>query len=157
MGKKKPTKGDHNLHIPNKKALFDYELLEEYMAGLVLKGTEVKAIRMGKVNLKDSFCFFKNNELWVKGMHISHYQEGGIDNHDPTRPRKILLHKRELRKLQKAKEEKRLTIIPKNIFLNNKGLIKMRIALAKGKKAYDKRATIKDRDLAREQARNTLT
>ena len=155
MGKKKQKKGDHNLYIPNKKAHFDYELLEEYVAGLVLKGTEVKAIRMGKANLKDSFCFFQDNELWVKGMHISHYQEGGIDNHAPTRPRKLLLHKRELRKLQKAKEEKRLTIIPTSLFLHPKGLIKIRIALAKGKRAYDKRAAIKERDLTREQARTS--
>lgn len=153
MGNKQNKKGTQNLHITNKKAYFDYELLEKYVAGLVLDGTEVKSIREGKVNLKDSFCFFQDNELWVKGMHISHYQEGGIDNHSPTRLRKILLHKRELRKLQKAKEEKRLTIVPTDLFLNDKGLIKIRIALAKGKRAYDKRASIKERDLTREQAR----
>ena len=156
MGKPHTKKNTPSLHIPNKKALFDYELLDEYTAGIALQGTEVKSIRMGKANLKDAFCYFKNGELWVRGMHISHYQEGGIDNHETTRPRKLLLRKRELRKLQKAKEEKRLTIIPKSLFLTQKNLIKPKIALAKGKRAYDKRISIKERDLAREKARENV-
>ena len=149
MGSKKKP----NLYIPNKKALFNYEMLESYTAGLVLKGTEVKAIRNGKVSLRESFCIFRNNELWIKDMHISHYKEGSIHNHEPTRLRKVLLQKREIRKLQKAKEEKGLTIIPKDIFINQDGLVKTSIVLAKGKKNYDKRKSIKERDLAREERR----
>lgn len=145
-------KNQPTLYIRNKKALFDYELLDEYTAGIALQGTEVKAICKGAVNLKDSFCYFKNNELWIKGMHVSHYQQGGTDNHETTRPRKLLLQKRELRKLQKAKEEKRLTIIAKSLFFTEKRLIKLKIALARGKRAYDKRRHIKERDLARERS-----
>lgn len=155
MGKTTQRPRSSNVCIKNKKAFFDYERLDTYTAGLVLQGTEVKAIRMGKVNLKDAFCFFQDNELWVRGMHISHYQEGGIDNHAPTRRRKVLLHKRELRKLQKAKAEKGLTIIPVTLFTNTHGLIKMDIALGRGKKSHDKRRTLKERDLAREQAGTT--
>lgn len=108
MPQKKAKLNLKRLHIANKKALFDYELLQTYTAGLVLKGSEVKSIRMGRVNLQDAFCFFKGRELWVKGMHVSHYQESGMNNHPPTRVRKILLKARELRKLQKGKAEKDL-------------------------------------------------
>ena len=153
MGNKHKTKPAGVL-IRNKEASFNYTLLEEQVAGIALKGTEVKSMRMGSANLKGSYCFFKNHELYLKGMHISPYPQAREDAHEPMRDRKLLLHRRELRKFHKAKEEKRLTIVVKSIFLNEKGLIKARIALAKGKKVHDKRMTIKERDLVRERERS---
>ncbi|MEM7361716.1 MAG: SsrA-binding protein SmpB [Bacteroidota bacterium] len=147
--KKKPV----DFMIPNKEVRRLYTLLDEMDAGIVLKGTEVKSIRRGSANLKGSYCFFKNNELFLKGMHVSPYPQAREDAHEPMRDKKLLLHRRELRKLQKAKEEKRYTIVVKHIFLNKKGLVKARLALAQGKNIHDKRITLKERDLARERER----
>lgn len=137
---------ESGINIVNRKAKFSYEFLDLFTAGMVLRGTEIKSIRSGHVNLSDSYCVFKNNELFVKNLHISEYVNGNIYNHDIMRVRKLLLTKRELSKLQKKVKESGLTIIPYKIFISERGLAKMEIALAKGKKTHDKRNTIKERD-----------
>lgn len=147
MNKVKPSQVTD---LTNKKARFSYEFLQTYVAGIQLFGTEIKAIRDGKVNLSDGYCYFKQNELWVKNIHISEYSMGTYNNHDPLRVRKLLLHKRELSKLQAAVKEKGFTIVPFRIFINEKGLAKLEIALAKGKKMHNKRETIKERESKRE-------
>jgi SsrA-binding protein len=136
--------------IKNKKASFEYFLLEEYTAGIQLTGTEIKSIRQGKVSLTDSFCDFDDGELYVKNMHIAEYAHGTHYNHEPKRSRKLLLTKRELRKLSNKVKEKGFTIIPVRLYINEKGLAKVDIALAKGKHAYDKREAIKRKDYNRE-------
>lgn len=141
------------VNIKNKRASFDYELLERYTAGLVLHGTEIKSIREGKASLVDTFCFFADGELWVRNMHISEYRLGTFFNHDVTRERKLLLTKRELRKLQRAVKESGLTIVPTALFINDKGFAKMDIALARGKKMYDKRDALRAQDDRREMDR----
>ena len=146
MAKKKT---DTKIDIVNKKARFNYEFVQTYIAGIQLQGTEIKSIRDGKLSLTDAFCYFKKDELWVKGIHISPYKFGSYNNHEPLRLRKLLLHKRELSKLQSAIKEKGMTIIPFRVFINERGLIKVEIALAKGKKTFDKRETIKERDIKR--------
>ncbi len=136
-----------NINIKNKRARFEYELMDTYMAGIVLGGTEIKSIREGKASISESFCEFNDNEeLFIVNMHIDEYSHGSHYNHLPRAERKLLLNKRELRKLYKEVKASGLTIIPLNLFLNEKGLAKLNIALAKGKKLYDKRDTIKDRD-----------
>ena len=142
-----------NLNIRNKKASFEYHFIDKYIAGIVLTGSEIKSIRLGKVNLQDAYCTFLNGELFVKEMHISPYVMAKEINHEPKRERKLLLSKRELRKLETKNKEKGLTIIPIRIFLNDRGLAKLEIALAKGKKLYDKRVDIKEKDLKREMDR----
>jgi SsrA-binding protein len=134
------------IDIVSKKARFSYDLIQTFTAGIQLFGTEIKSIRDGKVNLTDGYCYFKQDELWVKNIHISEYSMGTYNNHEPMRVRKLLLHKRELKKLQTSVKEKGLTIIPVRIFLNEKGLAKLDIALARGKKSHDKRETIKERE-----------
>ena len=141
--------------VKNKRAHFEYTLLSKYVAGMVLTGTEVKSIRLGKVSLQEAYCYFAKGELWVKGMHIAAYVQGNLQNHVPDRDRKLLLHSKELKKLLRSKE-KGLTIVPIQLFFNERGLAKLQIALAKGKKHYDKRQQIKERDLARAQQRNQL-
>lgn len=147
MKKDKPTQVTD---ISNKKARFSFEFLQTYVAGIQLYGTEIKSIRDGKVNLSDGYCYFRQNELWVKNIHISEYSMGTYNNHDPLRVRKLLMHRRELSKLQAAVKEKGLTIVPFRIFLNEKGLAKLEIALARGKKTHDKRESIKERESKRE-------
>jgi len=142
-----------NILIRNKKASHNYEFLEKFIAGIVLTGTEIKSIRAGKAALTDSYCQFRDNELYIKGMHIAEYAFGNIRNHDPLRERKLLLKKRELRKLEKKVKEAGLTLIVTKIFINDRGLAKAEIALAKGKKEYDKRETLKRKDAAREMDR----
>jgi SsrA-binding protein len=142
-----------NVSIRNKKASFEYHFLDKYTAGIVLQGSEIKSIRLGKVNLQDSYCTFLNNELYVKEMHIAPYVLARNYNHEAKRDRKLLLNKRELKKLLTKNKEKGLTIIPIKIFINEKGLAKLELALAKGKKIYDKREDIKARDLKRDMAR----
>ncbi|MDL2262582.1 SsrA-binding protein SmpB [Bacteroidales bacterium OttesenSCG-928-I21] len=134
----------------NKKAAYKFEFLEKYVAGIVLTGTEIKSIREGKINFSDSYCIYQNNELWITGLHISEYVLGTIYNHEPKRDRKLLLTTRELRRLQKKVSEKGLTIIPIELIINEKGLVKVEIALAKGKRLHDKREDIKTRDNKRE-------
>lgn len=141
------------INIKNKKASFEYFFLEEYAAGMVLTGTEIKSLREGKVSMADAYCFFNKGELYVKNLNISRYENGTYYNHDPLRERKLLLTRRELRKLENKLTDKGLTIIPTRLYINDAGLAKMDIALAKGKKLYDKRDSIKEKDMKREQDR----
>jgi SsrA-binding protein len=136
--------------IRNKKAGYEYFLLEQFTAGIVLTGTEIKSIRDGKVNLTDSFCSFEGNQLFLKNTHIAEYEFGNQFNHIPKRPRVLLLTKRELKKLRGKTSEKGLTIVPVNMFINEKGYCKVTISLAKGKKNHDKRNSIKENDQKRE-------
>ena len=138
------------VNIRNKRASYEYEFLDKYVAGIMLKGTEIKSIREGKVNLQDGYCYFNGEEIFVKNIHISHYEQGSHFNHEPTRERKLLLNKREIRKLKQKSAEKGLTIIPVRLFTNDRGLAKLEIALARGKKIHDKRQSIKEKDLQRE-------
>ena len=142
----------NNILIDNRKANYNYFLLEEYVAGIALIGCEVKSIRNRDVNMFDSYCTFVGNELIIKNMHISPYKNSGFTykDYDPKRDRKLLLTKRELRKLQKDVQIKGYTIVPVNLYTNDKGLVKLTVAMAKGKHAYDKSQTIKERDLDRE-------
>ena len=142
----------NNILIDNRKANYNYFLLEEYVAGIALIGCEVKSIRNRDVNMSDSYCTFVGNELIIKNMHISPYKNSGFTykDYDPKRDRKLLLTKRELRKLQKDIQVKGYTIVPVNLYTNDKGLVKLTIAMAKGKHTYDKSQTIKERDLDRE-------
>lgn len=143
-----------NINIKNKRAKFDYEILDKYTAGIVLGGTEIKSIRLGKASISQSFCEFNDNgELFVINMQIDEYTYGGHYNHSPKAERKLLLNKRELKKLQKEVTASGLTIVPINLFLNERGLAKINVGLAKGKKNYDKRETIKDRDNQRDLSR----
>lgn len=137
------------IEIQNRKAKFDYEILETYEAGIVLTGTEIKSIRLGKVNLKDSYCIIKNGEMFILNMHISAYDFGNIFNHEETRTRKLLLHKKEILKLKSSLELNGLTIIPLKLYFK-KSKVKILIGVAKGKHNYDKRETIKKRDQERE-------
>lgn len=137
----------------NKKALHDYEIIEKIEAGIVLQGTEVKSCKSGKVNLRDAFVKVKDGEAFLLNAHISHYEQGNISNHEPTRARKLLLHKREINKLIGKSQEKGLTIVPLKFYLN-KNLIKVEIALARGKKSHDKRNDIKEKDLKKEISRD---
>lgn len=132
----------------NKKARHDYFIEKTYEAGIALKGTEVKSIRAGKANLKESYCVIRNNEAFVVGMHISPYKEGNIFNVDPLRDRKLLLNKREILRISQEVMQKGMAVIPLSLYLKN-GLIKMEIAIARGKKLYDKRESIKERDIKR--------
>jgi SsrA-binding protein len=138
------------ISIKNKKAAFEYFLLEEFDAGIMLTGTEIKSIREGKASFVDSFCSFVNGELFVFNLHISEYRLGTHYNHDPKRERKLLLNRRELKKLETKTREKGFTIIPFLLYINEKGFAKLKIALAKGKHSYDKRETLKTKDLKRE-------
>lgn len=141
------------VNIKNKKASFNYEFVEKLTAGLVLSGTEIKSVRLGKANLVDSYCHFHGNELWVTGMHITEYSFGSYNNHDPKQDRKLLLTRRELNRLQKKSGEKGFTIVATRLFINDRGLAKLEIALAKGKREYDKRQDIRKRDSQIEIAR----
>lgn len=138
------------IEIKNRRASFDYSFIEKYIAGIVLLGTEIKAIREGKAALVDSYCYFRNGELFVKNMNISEYTEGNLYNHEPTRERKLLLNKQELAKLQKKLMDKGLTLIPIRLFTSDSGYAKLEIALAKGKKMFDKREDIKAKDIDRD-------
>ncbi len=134
------------INIKNKRASFDYEVMDTYTAGIVLTGTEIKSIRLGKASLVDTYCFFNRGELWVKNMNISEYFYGSYNNHTARRERKLLLNHKELRKLEKDLQNPGFTIVPLRMFLNEKGLAKVVIGLCKGKKEYDKRESIKERD-----------
>jgi len=140
----------NNIIIKNKKASFEYEFLDKYIAGIQLFGTEIKSIREGKANIADAYCFFRNHELWIQNMHISEYWWGTCNNHDPKRERKLLLSRKELNKLERKTQDVGLTIIAIKMFINDRGLAKLEIALSRGKKKYDKREDIKQRDTKRE-------
>ncbi len=141
--------------IKNKKASFEYSFILSFTAGMMLTGTEVKAIREGKATLSESFCVMINGNLWVKNMHISEFKQGSYNNHEPKRLRKLLLNKNEIAKIQSKLKEKGLTIIPIQLFFNERGYAKLEIALARGKKTFDKREDIKKKDQQREIARVT--
>lgn len=134
----------------NRQVFFNYFIEDKYVAGIVLLGTEVKSIRDGKVSFNDAFCLFDNNELWLRGLYIAEYSHGTVNNHIAVHDRKLLLQKRELRKLQGKLKDKGLTIVPLRVFFNENNLVKVEIGLAKGKKLHDKRETIKQRDVERE-------
>jgi SsrA-binding protein len=144
------------VNIQNKKARFEYELLDFFTAGMQLLGTEIKSIRQGKASIQEGFCFMKDGELFIKNMHIAEYDFGNINNHDPLRERKLLLKRIELKKIEKKLKDQGVTVVPLKVYITEKGLAKMDIALARGKKLYDKRNTIKDRDVKRDLDRRKL-
>lgn len=139
----KPTS---QLNIKNKRATFDFEILETFNAGIVLTGTEIKSIRAGKAGLVDTFCYENNGEIWLKNMYIAEYSQGSYNNHEIRRDRKLLLQKKEIAKIQKYSKESGFTIVPLKVFLNEKGLAKIVIGIARGKKEYDKRQSIRERE-----------
>ncbi len=138
---------DDNIYIKNKKAYFEYHVLDEYTAGIKLLGTEIKSIREGKANVNDAFCTFIDGILYVRNLHIAEYSHGSFYNHESKRDRALLLQKKELKKLKTRSEEKGLTIIPLAMFISDRGFAKLKIGLAQGKKAFDKRETMKERDV----------
>lgn len=147
------TKILNNVHIENRRAKFDYQFLEKLVAGMVLTGTEIKSIREGKAALVDSYCYFRNGELYIKNLNITPYSEGTHYNHEPNRERKLLLSKAEIRRFEKKLKDQGLTIVPVRLFISESGYAKLEIALAKGKKEFDKRESIKKRDTEKEIAR----
>ena len=144
------TKAKSTIEIKNRRAHFDYEFVEKFVAGIVLSGTEIKSIRAGKASLVDSYCYFVGNELYVRNMNVAEYWWGSYNRHDPKRDRKLLLNARELRKLKNKVQEKGFTIVPVMLFINENGLAKLDIALARGKHYYDKRESLKTKDSKRE-------
>lgn len=142
--------GSGDVVIRNKKAQHDYEFLEKFVAGIKLTGTEIKSIRLGKATIVESYCFFSGGEMYLRGMHIAEYWWGNMNNHDPLRERKLLLTGKELRKIERKVKETGLTIVATKVFINDRGLAKAEIAIARGKKEYDKRQTLKTKDAARE-------
>ncbi|MDR1119596.1 MAG: SsrA-binding protein [Dysgonamonadaceae bacterium] len=147
---------DKNINIKNKRATFDYELIETFVAGIVLTGTEIKSIRLGKAGLTDTYCVIHHNELWLKNMYISEYFYGSYNNHEARRDRKLLLNRKEINKISRLTKDVGFTIVPTRVFINEKGLAKIVVAVAKGKKAYDKREAIKERDDKRAMGRAFL-
>ena len=141
------------INIKNKRATFDYEIIDTFQAGIVLTGTEIKSIRMGKASLVDSYCYFANNELWIKNMYIAEYFFGSYNNHATRRGRKLLLNRKELNKLARMVKETGLAIIPSRLFINKNGYAKLVIAIGKGKKSYDKRQSLKEKDDKRQMDR----
>lgn len=141
------------IEIKNKRATFDYEIIDVLTAGLVLTGTEIKSLRSGKANLTDSFCIIEKDEAFVRNMHISEYEKGGHYNHDPKRQRKLLLNRQEINKWHSKLKEKGLTMVPLKLFINQKGLAKLDVGLGRGKKTYDKRDSLKEKDAKRQMDR----
>jgi SsrA-binding protein len=146
----KTNKFEKSVNIKNKKASFEFEFIDTYVAGLMLKGTEIKSIREGKVSLTEAFCVFHQGELVIRQMHIAPYSMASSYNHDAVRDRKLLLNKKELEKLETKSAEKGLSIIPVRIFINDRGKAKLELALARGKKTHDKRQNLKEKDAKRE-------
>jgi len=145
MAKKKKE-----VEIVNKRAEYEYHFIATFEAGIILRGTEIKSIRRGEANLRDAYCIFKKGELWIKSLFIAEYKYGNVHNHETRRDRKLLLRKPELRKLEKKIKERGFTIVPFRIFINERGFAKVEIALAQGKKSYDKRNAIKERENKRD-------
>ena len=141
------------INIKNKRATFDYEFIDTLTAGIVLTGTEIKSIRLGKASLVDTYCYFNRGELWVRNMHITQYSYGSYTNHVERRERKLLLNRKELRNLEADSKSPGFTIVPVRLFINEKGLAKLVVALAKGKKEYDKRQSLKEKEDRREMDR----
>ena len=152
MGKSKISK-NQQVNIKNKRASFDYEFIDTFTAGIVLTGTEIKSIRAGKASLVDTYCYINNGEMWVKNMYVALYMEGSYNNHVERRERKLLLNKKEIRNLQDDTKAPGFTIVPVRLFINEKGLAKLVIGLARGKKEYDKRQTLKEKEDRREMDR----
>ena len=150
---KKKTNKQQRINIKNKRASFDYEFIDVFTAGIVLTGTEIKSIRMGKASLVDSYCYFIGGERWVKNMNVAHYLQGSYNNHIERRERKLLLNKKELRNLEAESKNPGFTVVPTRLFINEKGLAKLDVALAKGKKEFDKRQTMKEKEDRREMDR----
>lgn len=146
----------NQIHIVNRRAGFEYHMVQKYTAGMVLTGTEIKSIREGHVNITDAFCFIKDGELFIRNMHISVWKQGSYYNHDPLRVRKLLLKRAELKKIKVKAIEKGLTIIATKLYLSESGYAKIEIAVAQGKKSFDKREDIKKRDITREIARGLV-
>lgn len=146
----------NQIHIVNRRASFEYHLVNKYTAGIVLTGTEIKSIRDGHANITDAFCFIKDGELFIRNMHISIWKQGSYYNHDPLRVRKLLLKRSELKKIKAKAVEKGFTIIATKLFLSETGYAKIEIAVAQGKKNFDKREDIKKRDISREMARGLI-
>lgn len=142
-----------DINIKNRRARFDYEIIETYTAGIVLTGTEIKSIRQGKASLADTYCYVTNGEVWVKNMYIAEYFYGTYNNHTERRERKLLLNRKEIRKLEKTGKEAGFTIVPLRLFINERGLAKLVIGVGRGKKEYDKRQSIKEREDKRNMAR----
>lgn len=142
-----------DINIVNRRARFDYEIIETFTAGIVLTGTEIKSIRQGKASLVDTFCYVANGEVWVKNMYIAEYFYGSYNNHTERRERKLLLQRKEIRKLERNGKEAGFTIVPLKLFINDRGLAKMVIGIGRGKKEYDKRQSIRERDDKRSMAR----
>lgn len=151
MAKKTTTQSKVN--IKNKRAAHDFLLLDKYTAGIVLTGTEIKSIRQGKASLVDTFCYVHNGEVWVKNMYVAQYKEGSYNNHVERRDRKLLLNAREIRKIQSTVKQPGFSIVPTLVFLNEKGLAKLDIHIARGKKEYDKRETLKEKEDRRDMQR----
>ena len=145
--------GQKKLSIKNKRATYDYEIIDTYVAGIVLSGTEIKSLRLGKASLTDCYCYFDAHELFVRGMNISEYHWGSYNNHMPKRDRKLLLQRKELNKLERALQDKGLTVVGLKLFIDERGLAKLQIGLARGRKHYDKREYIKEKDVRREMDR----
>lgn len=135
--------------INNKKARFEFEILETFTAGMVLQGSEIKSIRKGKASIKEAYCYLENNELFIRNMHISPYEEASYTNHEPLRERKLLLNEQELKKIERKLRDVGMTIVPLKVFISSKGWAKIEIAIAKGKKLYDKREDLKKKDTDR--------
>lgn len=151
--KQKKNRFANEINIQNRRARYDYEFIDTFTAGLVLKGTEIKSIREGRAVITEAHCAFVGDELYIFNMQVSAYEQATFYNHEPTRRRKLLLNKRELRKMKASLEEKGLTIVPTRLFLSKRGFAKLNIALARGKKTHDKRDSIKERDVKREMQR----
>ncbi len=142
-----------DVNIKNKRATYDYEISETFTAGIVLTGTEIKSIRLGKASLVDTFCYVANGEVWVKNLYIAEYFYGTYNNHSARRDRKLLLNKKEIRRLERSGAESGFTIVPLRLFINDRGLAKLVIGIGRGKKEYDKRQSIKEREDSRSMAR----
>jgi SsrA-binding protein len=141
------------LEIKHKRAKFEYEFIENYVAGIILTGTEIKSIRNGKASIMESFCTLIDGELFIRNMYIAEYENGSYNNHNPRRDRKLLVQRTELKKIEKKLKDKGLTIVPSLLFINEKNLAKLKIHIAKGKKLHDKRSDLKDKDVKREMDR----
>ena len=139
-----------NISIRNKRATYDFEILDTYIAGIVLTGTEIKSLRLGKASLTDCYCYFHNGELFVRGMNIAEYHWGTYNNHIPKRDRKLLLNRKELVKLQRSLQDKGLSVVGLKLFINERGFAKLQIGLGKGRKSFDKREYIQERDSRKE-------
>lgn len=144
------AKSSNTINIVNRRASFEYHFLQVFEAGVILQGTEIKSIRAGNANLSDAYCYIKNEEIFIKNLHISEYSHGNLNNHEVRRERKLLLKKQEIRKLDRKVREKGFSLIPFRLFISERGFAKVEIALAKGKKEYDKRDSIKEKDNKRE-------